>query len=202
MKYIRKNSVFNIGFHLVFTSKYRKPYLQWFEKQISSCFRYCSCKYGFVIQEVDIMPDHIHLFIKLNNTSTSISKIVQRIKGYTSYMIRTKNPTLKKYKAFWSPSYFAESIGNMSEHVIRKYIKNQKINVKSNYKYAHMIKSNQKPYRDQTYNIYKTKVSNLKKYSHVQSKDITKSSTNYGEKGDKYPMSKKQTSDRKTLNTF
>lgn len=201
MKYIRKNSVFNIGFHLVFTPKYRKPYLQWFEKQISSCFRYCSCKYGFLIQEIDIMPDHIHLFIKLNNTSSAISKIVQKIKGYTSYMIRKKNPSIKKYKAFWSPSYFAESIGNMSEHVIRKYIQNQKVNVKSNYKYAHMIK---KAYREQTCNRNKTNIAIVPKFI-TRSKielDQTKFSLDYGEKTSKYSMSKKQTSNRKNISTL
>lgn len=61
------------------------------------------------------------------------------LKGSTSYYIRKKYPSLKKYKSFWSPSYFCETIGNMSEIVIRKYIKNQKINVKSSYKYIFML---------------------------------------------------------------
>ncbi len=49
-------------------------------------------------------------------------------------------PALKKYKAFWSPSYFVESIGNMSESTIRKYIQNQKVNMKSTYKHKSIVK--------------------------------------------------------------
>ena len=85
------------------------------------------------------MPDHIHLFIKCKTTTTPISKIIGHIKGFSSYTIRKKFPKLKKYKAFWSNSYFVESIGNMSELTIRKYIQNQKINVKSSYKYKDMV---------------------------------------------------------------
>ena len=61
------------------------------------------------------------------------------LKGGTSYSIRKRYPFLKKYKSFWSPSYFCETIGNMSEKVIRKYIQNQKVNLKASYKYSKMV---------------------------------------------------------------
>ena len=128
--YIRKSNVFNAGYHLIFCPKYRKPYFFRFENIIKSTFVIVSKKLDFSIQEIDIMPDHIHLFIKCNNLSYTIPYIVKMLKGSTSYYIRKKYPSLKKYKSFWSPSYFCETIGNMSEIVIRKYIKNQKINVK------------------------------------------------------------------------
>ena len=80
-------------------------------------------KYNFLIEEIDIMPDHVHIFIKFKNLNNTLPKIVQHLKGLSSFQIRKKYPYLKKYKAFWSPSYFAESIGNMSETVIKKYIK-------------------------------------------------------------------------------
>ena len=48
---------------------------------------------------------------------------------------------MKKYKAFWSSSYFVESIGNISESTVRKYIRNPKINVKSTYKYKSIVKN-------------------------------------------------------------
>ena len=83
------------------------------------------------------MPDHI--FIRLKQNHISKSKMVQILKGYSSYIIRKKYNFMKKYKALWSPSYFIESIGNMSEHVIKKYINNQKINVKPSYKYIDKI---------------------------------------------------------------
>ena len=139
MKYTRKNSVFNLGYHIIFTPKYRKAYLHKFEHMISRSFLKSSIKEKFIIKEIDIMPDHVHMFIRVQNTNFNISKIVKHLKGYSSYNIRKKYPKLKKYKAFWSPSYFIESIGNMSETTIRKYIKNQKINLKQDYKYKDIV---------------------------------------------------------------
>ena len=140
VKYTRKNSVFNLGYHLVFCPKYRKPFLMKFENMIKKSFHLSSIKMQFMIEEIDIMPDHVHIFIKCTSINTNLAKIVQHLKGFSSYTIRKRFSTMKRYKAFWSPSFFAESIGNMSEKTIRKYIKNQKVNVKSNYRYKNIIK--------------------------------------------------------------
>ena len=104
MKYMRKRNVFNIGYHLIFSPKYRKPYLMKFEKNIKKCFGISSIKCGFIIKEIDIMPDHVHLFIKCKDLRVNVSKIVHHLKGFSSYTIRRKFPYTKKYKSFWSPS--------------------------------------------------------------------------------------------------
>ena len=113
-----------------------------FENMIKKSFHLSSIKMQFMIEEIDIMPDHVHIFIKCTSINTNLAKIVQHLKGFSSYTIRKRFSTMKRYKAFWSPSFFAESIGNMSEKTIRKYIKNQKVNVKSNYRYKNILKSN------------------------------------------------------------
>ena len=100
--YIRRNNVFNLGYHIIFCPKYRKPYLLRFESLLRTSILKTSIKFQFLIAEIDIMPDHIHLFIKCKNTTTPISKIVGHLKGFSSYSIRKKIPQLKKYKAFWS----------------------------------------------------------------------------------------------------
>lgn len=85
------------------------------------------------------MPDHVHIFVKCKSVQFHLSKIINHLKGFSSFTIRNKNSYLKRYKAFWSPSYFAESIGNISEKTVRKYIQNQKVNLKSTYKYSSMV---------------------------------------------------------------
>ena len=69
------------------------------------------------------MPDHVHLFIRMKPTQC-VSNIIKQLKGYSSYYTR-KKLNLKKYKAFWSHGYFCESIGQISESIILKYIDNQ-----------------------------------------------------------------------------
>ncbi len=81
---------------------------------------------SFNIENIQIMPDHVHMFIRCSNNSINIHKIIQSLKGYTSYKIRKQFKFLKKYKSFWSTGYFIESIGSISEKSIKKYIDNQK----------------------------------------------------------------------------
>jgi putative transposase len=70
------------------------------------------------------MSDHIHLFVK-GNQNITISNIVKYLKGYSSYELRKKFIFLKKYKSLLTPSYFCETIGHISEDVVKKYIENQ-----------------------------------------------------------------------------
>ncbi len=76
------------------------------------------------MENIDIMPDHIHIFIKCYINTISISKIVQYLKGYSSFMLRKRFPFLKKYKALWTPSYYYETIGHISQKTIKRYINN------------------------------------------------------------------------------
>lgn len=69
------------------------------------------------IEVFDIMPDHIHLFIK-NLPNISISYIVKHLKGYTSFMLRKQFIDFNKYKSLWTYSYFCETIGLISEKTI------------------------------------------------------------------------------------
>lgn len=144
MKYRRhSHSITNMNFHIILCSKYRKPYLHKVQSKLMiSCFRRSCVKYGCDLVEIEIMPDHIHMFVSvLQPKQFQISRFMNHLKGATSYEIRSKNSWMKRYKAFWSKSYFCESIGNISEPTIRKYIKNQKVELKPNYKYKHIVQS-------------------------------------------------------------
>ena len=60
----------------------------------------------------------------------SISKIVNLMKSYTTYHIWERYPNyLRKHfwkeHTFWTDGYFACSVGNVSEEMLRKYIENQ-----------------------------------------------------------------------------
>ncbi len=78
------------------------------------------------IAQMEIMPDHVHLFVKTTPTN-SPHFIVQQLKGYTSRMLRQEFPSLKsKLPSMWTRSYYCESVGHISEETIRKYIEEQK----------------------------------------------------------------------------
>ena len=60
----------------------------------------------------------------------SVSKIVNLMKSYTTYHIWKRYPNyLRKHfwkeHTFWTDGYFACSVGNVSEEMLKKYIENQ-----------------------------------------------------------------------------
>lgn len=126
-KYTRtRNAVFNIGYHVTLTPKYRKPFLWKLDRSVlRRIFYIAAIKSQGMIENLEIMPDHVHIFIRMKRNHMAISKMMQYLKGYTSFAIRSRFPWMKKYKAFWSAGYFVESVGNMSENVIKRYIQNQ-----------------------------------------------------------------------------
>ena len=163
MKYTRTNtSVFNLCYHIIFTPKYRKPLLKYVnEHYLIRLFKIKAIQIRCLIENIEIMPDHVHIFLRCTQQHLAIPKIMQFLKGYSSYMIRKKYTFMKKYKHLWAPSYFIESIGNISERTIKKYIDNQKINVKTNYKYKYLIKSDIKNIKSDSKNI-KSDTKNIK----------------------------------------
>jgi putative transposase len=53
--------------------------------------------------------------------------VVQQLKGYTSRMLRLEFPSLRtRLPTLWSRSYYCESVGHISEDVVKKYIQDQK----------------------------------------------------------------------------
>ena len=92
------------------------------------------------MQDIEIMPDHIHIFIKvLKPMCFQLSRFMNHLKGSFSFLVRKRFPSLRKFKAFWSPSYFVESIGHISESVVRKYIRDQTKDMKPTYRYKNMV---------------------------------------------------------------
>ena len=143
------NATFNLGYHIVWTPKYRGSFLLNLDQSyLKKVFYVCSIKVLGIIENIQIMPDHIHIFLRLKQNHFSIPKIIQIFKGFSSFCIRKKYSWMKKYKALWSSGYFIESVGNMSESVIKKYINNQKTNIKPTYKYKNKV------LKSKTYSTY------------------------------------------------
>lgn len=115
-------------FHIVFRPKYRKRVLRFdLKTRLETLFIQCCDVNAWVLHEMEIMPDHVHLMMQIN-PNDSISYVVQMLKGGSSKVIRDEFPELEEFlwgDAFWGIGYFAESVGKTTELAIRKYIKSQ-----------------------------------------------------------------------------
>ena len=87
-------------------------------------FSYEICqKHKAIIRYMETDKDHIHYMIETESTMF-ISKMVNLMKSYTTYHIWERYPNYLR-KHFWTDGYFACSVGNVSEEMLRKYIENQ-----------------------------------------------------------------------------
>lgn len=123
---IGKGSAHNLNYHFVWCPKRRAPVLIGNIKEDLKVILKNTCEsLGIQIQALEVMPDHVHLFV---SCSPKISPyvLVKKMKGASSGFLRQKYPQLLKLPALWSSSYYAGSIGSVSETVVRMYIENQK----------------------------------------------------------------------------
>ncbi len=115
--------------HLVWIPKYRRRVLR---GKIAIRVRQLlneACEVNrWQIREMSIQADHIHVIVQIK-PSDSVSEVVQILKGGTSRVIRKEFPELEEFlwgDSFWADGYFAESIGQVSEDIVKKYIRDQR----------------------------------------------------------------------------
>lgn len=119
--------VYNLGYHLIWCTKYRRKVLDnGIDIYLKECLLKKAEQNGWQIEEMEIMPEHVHIFIK-STPMDSIAYIVAQLKGYSSHKLRERYPYLwRRLPNLWTRSYYAESCGSLSEENIKKYIENQK----------------------------------------------------------------------------
>lgn len=120
-------TVFNIAYHIIWCHKYRRKVLvNEVEDRLKTLLVEKAEEIGCEISIQEVMPDHVHIFIKAKPTLDP-HYIVQQLNGYTSRILRKEFPKLKsRIHTLWTRSYYCESIGHISEEAVKKYIKDQK----------------------------------------------------------------------------
>ena len=120
-------SIYNLGYHIIWCPKYRRKVLVGdIENRLKEII-YAKCKeLDCYVHELNIMPDHVHLFVKTKPTIAP-HFLIQQIKGMSSRILRCEFKELKsKLPNMWTRSYYIESIGHISQETIEKYIQEQK----------------------------------------------------------------------------
>ena len=124
-----KNSgaVFSLKYHLVWCPKYRRPVLEGaIEKRLREVLEDVRAEHEWTIHALEVMPDHVHLFIE-SDPIYSVAEIVNRLKGASSRILRSEFPALRsRLPTLWSRSYYAGTVGAVSDAVVRRYIESQK----------------------------------------------------------------------------
>ena len=114
-------------YHIVFIPKYRKKILYGRVRNDVREIISTLCKY----KDVDIIAgvgcvDHVHLSLAIP-PKISISDFMGYLKGKSTLMLYARHSELQSKwdKAFWAWGYYVETIGNITDEAVQKYIKEQ-----------------------------------------------------------------------------
>lgn len=114
-------------YHIVFIPKYRKKILYGRVRNDVREIISTLCKY----KNVDIIAGavrmgHIHLSVAVPS-KISIANFMGYLKEKSILMFYDRHPELQSKwdKAFWARGYYVETIGNITDEAVQKYIKEQ-----------------------------------------------------------------------------
>ena len=121
-----RGGVYNLNYHVVWCTKYRRTVLvDLIASDLKRLFTEKCAELDVSIGAMEVMTDHVHLFI-VSNPKLSPHEIIRILKGSTSNFLREKYPQLQKLPNLWGASYFCGTVGSVSESVVKSYILNQK----------------------------------------------------------------------------
>ena len=124
---ILADTKYNCTYHIVFIPKYRRKVMYGkMGKEIGEILSMI-CK----ITEIELIKggvclNHVHLYVSIP-PKMSVSEVMSKLQGKSALMIFDRHPEYRdKYgRHFWARGYYAETIGQVNEEMIKKYIEEQ-----------------------------------------------------------------------------
>jgi putative transposase len=119
------HSVFDLKYHLVWITKYRKPVLRGqVALRLRRLLRQTCATLDVYIVSGHIARDHVHLLVSVP-PHLAVSELVQRLKGRSSRRLLEEFGELSRQywgQHMWARGYFAVSTGNVTDDIIQQYI--------------------------------------------------------------------------------
>lgn len=123
----KKGIVYKNQYHIIWCPKYRRPVLtDGVDMRLKEILHEVASEMEVTIKALEIMPDHVHLFIDLD-PRLGVHNVIKTMKGRSARILRSEFPQLKtRLPNLWTRSYFLCTVGHVNEGTVKKYIEDQK----------------------------------------------------------------------------
>jgi len=122
------HSVYDLKYHIVWITKYRKPILHdAIGLRVRELIQQTCASLDVYIEKGHVAKDHVHLLVSVP-PNIAVSELVQRLKGRSSRLMLQEFGELKKAywgQHLWARGYFVASTGNVTDAIIAEYIEKQ-----------------------------------------------------------------------------
>ena len=126
------HTVYDLKYHIVWITKYRKPVLRGdVGKKVREFIRQTCATLDVYILSGHVALDHVHLLLSVP-PNLAVSDLVQRLKGRSSRLLLDEFAELKRQfwgRHVWARGYFVASSGNVTDEIIKQYIESQEKNL-------------------------------------------------------------------------
>ena len=117
-------------YHIIWCPKFRYPVLKdGIDISLKEILHQICEKYNYTIKALEVMPDHIHIFVDCPYT-VAPADVSRTLKSISAIELFKVYPELKKFYArcgaLWSPGSFISTIGHITEDTVKRYINEQK----------------------------------------------------------------------------
>lgn len=117
-------------YHIIWCPKFRYSVLEnGVDDTLKKILSDVCDKYSYTIKALEVMPDHIHIFVDCPQTVAPCD-IARTLKSISAIELLKAYPQLKRFYArcgkLWSDGYFISTVGHISETTVMKYIEEQK----------------------------------------------------------------------------
>jgi putative transposase len=121
------NVVYSCKYHVVWCPKYRRRVLIGdVEIRLKEIARTVCDELECELIEIECDGDHVHILVEVD-PQFGIHKLIKRIKGSSSRILRQEFPQLKtKIPTLWTNSYFVSTVGGVTLSAVKRYVQNQK----------------------------------------------------------------------------
>ena len=122
------HSVYDLKYHIVWITKYRKPILRGaIGRRVRELIRQTCASLEVYIVKGHVEQDHVHLLVSVP-PNQSVSELVKRLKGRSSRKMLQGYDELRREfwgRHLWARGYFAASTGNVTDEIVAEYIEKQ-----------------------------------------------------------------------------
>ncbi|CAN5907126.1 IS200/IS605 family transposase [soil metagenome] len=122
------HSTYDCKYDIVWITKYRKKVMSGLvAERVRELIRQICKEHEVEILKGHVSRDHVHLFVSVP-PHLAISKLVQYLKGKSSYKLLQENKLLSREfwgRHLWARGYFVATSGNVTDEIILAYIENQ-----------------------------------------------------------------------------
>ena len=123
------HAVYELGYHLVWIPKRRRPLLRDRVARRLAELLWEICEgYGWTLRQQSVQADHVHVFLEAP-PRYSVEELITTLKSLTARKLFEEYPGLAAglpSRELWSDGYFARAVGDhVTAQVIDRYIRYQ-----------------------------------------------------------------------------